>query len=69
MRTFAALVVFVAVALTGPVLAGGAQREGRIDTQTFIWTNEEATTSSMSWKDVPGLSFLSRATASPGATA
>lgn len=59
MRKLLALAVLAAVALTGPVLAGGAQRQGRIDTQTFIWTNDEATTSSTEWEDVPGLAELS----------
>ncbi|HEX2031649.1 MAG TPA: hypothetical protein VHL78_09650, partial [Actinomycetota bacterium] len=59
MRKLLAAAVLAAVALTGPVLAGGAQREGRIDTQTFAWTTDEAATSSTEWEDVPGLSDLS----------
>jgi hypothetical protein len=52
----AALALLVAAV---PVLAGGGQRGGRIDRQTFVWTNDEASTSSTEWEDMPGLDGLS----------
>lgn len=54
-KVFAPLILILSLFIGVPVFAGGSDGGGGVNTQSFRWTTDEATTTSAEWEDVPGL--------------